>query len=500
MPRSNRALRSTPASLLLALLPAACAGPSIASEPGELEAPRTPNILYILADDLGYGDLGCYGQELIATPHLDALAEGGLRFTDHYAGSTVCAPSRCVLMTGKHTGVCVTRGNNRGPDGYELAIPAEETFLSEVLSAAGYRTACVGKWGLGGPGSTSHPHAVGFERFYGFLNHGHAHNHYPDVLWRDDVLEETGNVVVRGGSSKALGSGVASERVAWANDLFFDEAESFIAASAEDDRPFFLYLALSVPHANNEAGQLLGHMPEENRPQRGQEVPDLGAYADRDWTGPNKGQAAMITRMDARIGDLVSQLAAMGLAEDTFILFSSDNGPHREGGNDPRFFDANGPHRGIKRDLYDGGIRVPMIANWPGTVRPGTTQHVSSFADVLPTVCDLLGDEPPEDVTGLSFAPTLLGSGPQPEHDFLYWEFFEQKGKQAVRRGPWKAVRLRVHEDRSAPVQLFDLRVDPGEQQNVGADHPEVVAELTRLMDGAHVRSPQRRFQFRWER
>ncbi|MEE2941713.1 MAG: arylsulfatase [Planctomycetota bacterium] len=500
MPSSKRAPRPTPAVLLLGLLPAACAGPIAGSGAPEAVAPRTPNVIYILADDLGYGDLGCYGQELIATPHLDALAAGGLRFTDHYSGSTVCAPSRCVLMTGKHTGVCAIRGNNRGPDGYELPIPVEEVFLSEVLSGAGYRTACIGKWGLGGPGSTSHPHAVGFERFFGFLNHGHAHNHFPDVLWRDDVLEETGNVVVRGGSSEALGSGVASKRVAWANDLFFDEAASFIAAGAEDDRPFFLYLALSVPHANNEAGQLLEHMPEEHRPQRGQEVPDLGTYGARDWTGPNKGQAAMITRMDERIGELVSQLSAMELAEDTLILFSSDNGPHREGGNDPRFFDANGPYRGIKRDLYDGGIRVPMIASWPGTVRPGTTQHMSSFADVLPTVCDLLGDPPPEGVTGRSFAPTLLGSAPQPEHDHLYWEFFEQKGKQAVRRGPWKAVRLRVHEDRSAPVQLFDLRSDPGEQRDVAAERPELAAELARLMDGAHVRSPERRFQFRWER
>lgn len=496
MPRSTTAphgLLAAPFTLALA----ACASLDAAAE---APRPRTPNVIYVLADDLGYGDLGCYGQELIETPHLDALAAGGLRFTDHYAGSTVCAPSRCVLMTGKHTGVCVTRGNNRGPDGYELPIPAEETFLSEVLADAGYRTACIGKWGLGGPGSTSHPHAVGFQSFYGFLNHGHAHNHYPDVLWRDDVLEETGNVVVRGGGSAKLGSGVASKRVAYANDLFFDEAEAFIAGRETDDRPFFLYLALSVPHANNEAGRLIEHMPEENRPQRGQEVPELGGYAALDWTGPNKGQAAMITRMDARIGALVAQLESMGLAEDTLIMFSSDNGPHREGGNDPRFFDANGPYRGIKRDLYDGGIRVPMIASWPGTIDAGTSAHVSGFEDVLPTVCDLLGDAPPVGVTGLSFAPTLLGDGDQPRRDFLYWEFFEQKGKQAVRRGPWKAVRLRVHEDRAAAVELYDLRSDPGEERDVAADHPELVAELTRMMDGAHVRSPQRKFQFRWER
>lgn len=460
-----------------------------------------PNIIYILADDLGYGDLGAFGQQRVQTPHLDALAAGGLMLTQHYAGSTVCAPSRCVLMTGKHVGNSYIRGNNRGPDGYELPIPESEVFVSELLKDAGYQTACIGKWGLGGPGSTSHPNAVGFDYFYGFLNHGHAHNHFPDYLWRNDQKVPTGNVMTEASTLDALGKGVAVERKAYAGDLFFREANDFIDRSAKQDQPFFLYLALTVPHTNNEAPRLLEHMPEDARAQRGQEVPSLGRYANEDWPGPQKGTAAMITRMDAGVGELVAKLRAAGIADNTLIIFTSDNGPHAEGGNDPGFFDSNGELRGIKRDLYEGGIRVPTLAYWPGTITPGRTSgHLSGFQDVLPTFCELVGAEKPAGIDGISFLPTLLGSDQQTEHDHLYWEFFEQGGKQAVRWGNWKAVRLRVQRDAAAPIQLYDLTNDLGEQTDVADQHPEVVAHMKRVMDQTRSRSAVEAFQFQWEK
>lgn len=461
-----------------------------------------PNIIYILADDLGYGDLGCYGQTKIQTPVLDRLAANGLKFTDHYAGSTVCAPSRSVLLTGKHVGTTYIRGNNRGPDGYELPIPQSEVLVSEVLKGAGYNTAIIGKWGMGGPDSSSHPNAVGFDFFYGFLNHAHAHNHYPDYLWRNDQEEKLDNVVVRGGRgmNAKLGAGVASKREAYANDLFFEESGAWIAQQAKADAPFFLYLALNVPHANNEANGMLEHMPEANRPQQGQEVPDLGPYAGNGWRGPDQGQAAMITRMDRQIGELVAQLEALGIADDTLIMFTSDNGPHAEGGNRPAFFDANGPYRGIKRDLYDGGIRVPMITYWPGTISPATTDLISGFQDILPTFADLAQVDVPQGVNGISFKPTLLGAGNQPKHAYLYWEFVKQQGKQAVRMGKWKGVRLKVSSDKNAPIQLYDIVADPGETTDVSAQHPAVVKQIAQAMQEARTRSEIPTFQFDWEK
>ncbi len=465
-----------------------------------LGKPARPNIIYILADDLGYGDLGSYGQTLIATPNLDDLAARGLRFTDHYAGSTVCAPSRCVLMTGKHTGVCFMRGNYHGNNGYTLPMPADEPSLPRLMKQAGYKTACIGKWGLGPANSSSDPNTFGFDFFYGFLDQRHAHNHYPDYLWRNNVKEPTGNVMTDASRSGPLGAGVAVKRVAYAGDLFFKESQRWIAEQAKSDEPFFLYLALTMPHANNEANGLVKHLPEEARAQKGQEVPDLGPYADKDWTGPNKGQAAMITRMDAQIGELVKQLEALEIADNTLIMFTSDNGPHTEGGNDATFFDANGPYRGIKRDLYDGGIRVPMIAYWPGVIAPSVTDHISSFDDVLPTVAELIGGTTPASVTGVSFAPTLLGTTGQRQRDYLYWEFFEQQGKQAVRMGKWKGVRLKVQDDPNGPIELYDLSTDPGEQNNVAGEHAEVVAQISTIMREAHTPSQAEVWRYNWER
>ena len=491
--------------LLVMLFALGCSHDRPTNGPAEgtpLGKPTKPNIIYILADDLGYGDLGSYGQQKIATPNLDLLASRGMRFTDHYAGATVCAPSRCVLMTGKHTGVCFMRGNYHDKDtGYTLAMPADEPSLAKLLKQAGYKTACIGKWGLGPPNSTSDPNTFGFDFFYGFLDQRHAHNHYPDYLWRNDRKEPTGNVMTDASRSGPLGAGVAVRRVAYANDLFFKESSDWIDTQAKIGKPFFLYLALTVPHANNEAGGLIDQMPEAAREQRGQEVPDYGPYADKDWTGPNKGQAAMITRFDTQIGELVKQLEALGIADNTLIIFTSDNGPHMEGGNDPTFFDANGPLRGIKRDLYEGGIRVPMIAYWPGTVPSGAVaDHVSSFEDVMPTFAALAHVPVPARATGLSFAPTLLGVGGQDEHRYLYWEFFEAQGKQAVRMGKWKGVRLKVQQDRDSPIQLYDLSTDLGEQNDIAGKHPEIVAQIDAIMRESHTMSQAEQWRYGWEK
>lgn len=463
--------------------------------------PTKPNIIYILADDLGYGDLGSYGQKLIQTPNLDAMAANGLRFTDHYSGSTVCAPSRCVLMTGKHTGQCFTRGNYHDKEtGYTIAMPDSEPSLPKLLQSAGYQTACIGKWGLGPPNSASDPNTFGFNFFYGFLDQRHAHNHYPDYLWRNNKKELTGNIMTEESRVSKLGAGVAVERKAYANDLFFEESSQWIDKQAKDGKPFFLYLALTVPHANNEANRLVKHMPKEAQEQKGQEVPDFGPYADKDWTGPNKGQAAMITRFDKQIGELSKQLEALGVAENTLIVFTSDNGPHAEGGNSPAFFDANGPLRGIKRDLYEGGICVPMIAYWPGTIAPAVTDHISSFEDVLPTFTDLAGVEAPAVITGISFAPTLLGKGNQGQHDYLYWAFYEQGGKQAVRLGKWKGVRIKVAKNANAPIQLYDLSTDLGEQNDIAKDHPGIVAQIKTMMEQAQTPATFEKWQFDWEK
>jgi uncharacterized sulfatase len=448
-------------------------------------AAERPNIIFILADDLGYGELGCYGQKKIATPHLDRMAQEGIRFEQFYAGSTVCAPSRSVLMTGQHLGHTTVRGN-AGKNNLEAqTLNDEDVTIAEVLKSAGYATGLVGKWGLGEVGSTGHPNKQGFDEYFGFLNQHHAHNHYPGFLWRNSERVALSNVVV-GATPDGVdfGEGYSTTRVQYAGDLFFDEAKGFLerhakAALAKDNRrPFFLYLALTVPHANNERTRALGD---------GQEVPDYAPYADRDWKTPDKGQAAMITRMDRQIGELFAQLKTLGIDEQTIVFFSSDNGPHKEGGNDPEFFDANGPVSGLKRSLTDGGIRVPFLARWPGRIQPGTvSQHVGYFGDLMPTLAELAGVPLSAKHDGISFVPTLSGRDrDQKQHEYLYWEFHEGGVSQALLLdGRWKAIRLKKT---SAPIQLFDLRTDLAEAKNVADAHPQIVARAAELMKTARV-------------
>jgi len=431
---------------------------------------RRPNIIFILADDLGYGDLGCYGQKEIKTPNLDKIAAEGMRFTDHYAGSTVCAPSRCVLMTGLHSGHCWIRGNARVP------LRPSDVTVAELLKKAGYTTGIIGKWGLGEAGSTGIPNKKGFDYWFGYLNQRHAHNYYPEFLWRNTEKVRLKNVV------KPVNppGGVATKRVEYSHDLFTQEAVKFVERNK--NRPFFLYLAYTIPHANNEAGK------------KGMEVPSLQPYGDKDWPEPQKGHAAMITRMDRDIGKLMARLQELGLDENTLVMFSSDNGPHREGGNNPDFNDSNGPLRGIKRDLYEGGIRVPLLARWPGKIKAGSvSNYISGFWDFMPTCCELVGMEPPKDIDGISMVPTLRGQDKKQEkHKFLYWEFHEQGKKQAVRIGNWKGIRLNVAKNPDGPIELYNLKEDIGEKHNVADQHPEIVAKMANYMQIA--RTPSERW------
>ncbi len=421
---------------------------------------KKPNIIFILADDLGYGDLGCYGQKKIKTPNLDRMAAQGLRFRQFYAGSTVCAPSRCALMTGLHTGHCRVRGNALVP------LRPEDVTVATLLQNAGYATALIGKWGLGEDATTGVPNRQGFDCFFGYLNQHHAHNSYPDFLWRNQEKVAIPENVVK--------DNVASKRVTHSHDLFTQHALQFIEQSKE--RPFFLYLAYTIPHANNERGRV-----EKN----GIEAPSDELYASEPWPAPQKSLAAAITYMDRDIGRIFDRLRELGIDDNTIVFFSSDNGPHREGGNDPFFFVSMGPLRGFKRSLHDGGVRVPMIVRWPGKSRTGETDHVGAFWDFLPTACELGGAKVPSNLDGISFVPTLLGRE-QKQHDFLYWEFFEGGFQQAIRLGNWKAVRPKL----GGPLELYDLAADIGEKNNIADRHRDVIERLETCLRMARTDSP----------
>ena len=447
-------------SLLFVLVLLAGCGP-------KEEPVKRNNIIFILADDLGYGDLGSYGQSQILTPRLDSMAAAGIRFTNHYSGSTVCAPSRCVLMTGMDTGNCRIRGNKKVP------LQPEDVTLAELLNRAGYKTGIIGKWALGDIGTTGTPDKQGFDYFYGYLNQTRAHNYYTDYLWENGtkILLDNEIEIVQESYAKGIGS-YATKKVDYAHDLFTEKALEFIDSNA--DSTFFLYLPYTIPHANNES-----HFNNEH----GMEVPDYGMYASKDWPEVEKGAAAMITRMDRDIGRILDLLEEKGIAENTIVFFSSDNGPHQEGGHDPDFFDSNGPLRGIKRDLYEGGIRVPLIVYWPGTIVPAVSDHPSAFWDFMPTALDLASVYTPENIDGISFMPTIF-QYQQPAHQFLYWEFHERGKKQAVRMDNYKAIRF-LEEDR---VELYDLATDSGEQSDIAAEQPDVLARMVYHMN--HTRSP----------
>jgi arylsulfatase A-like enzyme len=437
-----------------ALAWALVASPSLAAD--------RPNVVLIVADDLGYGDLGCYGQKTIPTPKLDRLAREGTRFAQAYAGSTVCAPSRCALMTGKHTGHCRVRGNALVP------LQPEDVTIADVLKSAGYATALIGKWGLGEPGTPGLPNRQGFDLFFGYLNQHHAHNYWPDHLWKDETKHSLD------GNKIGPVDNVSVERAQYAPDLFVRQALDYLEANK--DRPFFLELATILPHANNERGRAEGN---------GMEVPELGSFADKDWPAPQKGHAAMIARLDTHVGEVLDKLKKLGLEEKTLVIFTSDNGPHKEGGADPAFFRSSGGLRGYKRALYEGGIRVPILVRWPGHVPEGTTSdQVWAFWDLLPTLAELVDAKAPADLDGVSVFPVLLGKG-QTEHPPLYWEFHEGGFTQAVRMGDWKAVRPKM----GGPIELYDLKTDPAESRDVADDHHDVIARFETFLKTARTES-----------
>jgi len=446
-------------------------------------APLKPNIVYIIADDLGYGDLSCYGQTLFSTPNIDKMAEGGMLFTQHYAGTTVCAPSRSSLMTGQHTGHTPIRGNKEWKPEGQWPIPDSTFTMAEMLKDAGYVTGAFGKWGLGYPGSEGDPNMQGFDEFYGYNCQRLAHNYYPGHLWDNQtkvILEEnTGDKFVQ-----------------YAPKIIHERALQFIENNnpGVSGKPFFLFYPNVIPHA-----ELL--LPEENlaefrgkfepeKAYKGAEPGDNGFRNGSYGTQPESHAAfaAMVTLLDTQVGEIMAKLTELGLEKNTLVIFTSDNGPHMEGGADPDYFNSNGPLKGYKRDLYEGGIRIPMVAFWDGKIVAGTrTDHISAFWDVMPTVAEMAGVDAPKNIDGISFLPTLLGEN-QREHDYLYWEFHEQGGKKALRKDDWKLVQLQV-------LELYDLSKDIGEENNVAAENPEVVKELLELMNGARTESEVFSFQ-----
>jgi len=426
-----------------------------------------PNIIFILADDLGYGDLGCYGQKKILTPNIDALAAEGMRFTNCYAGSTVCAPSRSVLMTGQHTGHTTVRGNTCKRGGIvqdkrrRVNLTDEDVTVAHVLRRAGYRTGLVGKWHLGGYDPTAGPLDRGFDEFYGWLTINLAtelpHLYYPAKRYRNRVLYE-----VKGNQQ--------GKRGYYHTDICTDEAIAFIKNNKAG--PFFLDLSYVNPHSPYLA-------------------PSHGAYADKPWSKDQKTYAAMISYLDNCVGRLMQTLKGEGLEKDTIVFFASDNGPRSSGSTKQtavvKFFDSNGPLRGYKRDMYEGGIRVPMIVRWPDKVPKNKTDDTLwYFADFLPTAAALAGAHTPENIDGINLLPTLLGKNPKMPDRFLYWEFFERGFQQAVRWRNWKAIRLK----QGAALKLYDLSNDVSEAHDVAAQHAQIVAKIEDYLKTARTESP----------
>jgi arylsulfatase len=440
-----------------------------------VDAGGRPNIVFILADDLGFGDLGCYGQKHIRTPNIDKLAAEGMRFTQAYTGNAVCAPSRCCLMTGKHPGHAHVRTNRQWkPDvqwSGQIPLPEGTVTLPKLLKAKGYATGAMGKWGLGSPENSGDPAKQGIDHFFGYYCQAHAHNHYPQYVWRNGA-----KILLDGNDGSATGR-------QYTQDLFESEALRFVRE--HKDGPFFLYLPFTVPHLalqvpDDSLAEYQGKF--EETPYRGKQ------YQPHDT--PRAAYAAMITRMDRTVGRVMDLLKELRLDENTLVMFSSDNGAIGGfAGTDNKFFKSNGDLRGMKGSLYEGGIRTPLIAHWPGRIKPGTTTALpTAFWDVLPTLCEVAGAPVPTDIDGLSFLPTLLGKDRQKRHEFLYWEFPSSGGQQAVRAGKWKAVRQNLAKG-PAGTELYDLEADPAESRNLADAEPAVVKRLEGIMRTEHTPS-----------
>jgi arylsulfatase A-like enzyme len=450
--------------LLLGLLSAKVAG-------------QTPNIIFILADDLGYGDVGCYGQQKIKTPNIDALAKSGIKFTQFYSGSTVCGPARASFMTGLHTGHTPIRGNKTFEPEGQSHLPDSSVTIAMELQKAGYKTAAIGKWSLGFITTSGAPSKKGFETFFGYNCQSLAHNYYPDHIWSNEKrVELPENLTVN---------------AVYSADLFKQKALEYIDEQKKD-KPFFLYLPYTLPHVDltpphdvlyNYYMQLFKEQPLKETDKRNLNKQFVELY-------PHAAFAAMVARLDKYVGEITALVNKKGLAENTIIIFTSDNGPHKEKGGDPDFFNSHGIYRGIKRDLYEGGIRVPLIISWKGKIKPGTTtDHAAALWDFFPTFQQMAKRPVSKSIDGISILPVLLNK-PQPKHDYLYWEFHESGGRQAVRWKNWKAIKLNVSTGKEEPMELYDIIKDPSEKTNIANQNKDIVKKMEAFMKEAHQKNP----------
>lgn len=447
---------------ILFLLPVTCTNGQKTSK---------PNIIFIFADDLGYGDIECYGQQKIETPNIDKLAQRGMKFTQFYSGSTVCAPSRSSFLTGLHTGHTAIRGNVSYPPEGQTPIPDSVITFVNLLQQNGYATAAFGKWGLGYITTSGDPNKKGFDMFYGYNCQTLAHNYYPDHLWNNhDRID------------------FAAKDSVYSADIIHQQALRYLKNTG--DKPFFMYLPYTIPHGEvivphdsiyyyyikkfNEQPVVTKRMYD-GRP--------LGEY-------PHASFAAMITRLDKYVGEIVKLVEEKGIANNTLIFFTSDNGPHKEGGGDPEFFNSNGIYKGIKRDLYEGGIRVPFIAYWPGKIRSSVVDKPAALWDMYPTFLQMAGVPAKKEIDGISLVPTLFQTGRQKQHEYFYWEFHENDGRQAIRWGKWKAIKLAVTKISDPAIELYDLDIDPKEMNNVAAQNPEIVKKMAGLFSKEHQYNP----------
>ena len=448
------------------------------------EKEQLPNIIYILADDLGYGDLSCYGQKKFHTPNIDKLAQQGMLFRQHYSGCTVSAPSRSSLMTGLHTGHTPIRGNKEmSPEG-QLPMPADSYTIAEMLRSKGYATGAFGKWGLGFIGTEGAPDSQGFDEFFGFNCQRLAHNYYPGYLWHNS-------------EKILLHENDSAKKGAYSPDLIHKAAIKFLESNK--NKPFFLFYPTIIPHAELFAKEeymemFRGKLDPEKSFKGADDGPTFrnGAYGSQPEA--HAAFAALVTQLDDYVGEIMTKLEELGLEDNTIVIFTSDNGPHLEAGADPDFFDSNSNLKGYKRDMYEGGIRVPMIVSWPGKVKNGTeTSHISAFWDIMPTLSEITGSENPVETDGISFMPELLGKK-QKQHEYLYWEFHEQGGKVAIRAGDWKGVKLNIDSAPPGIWEVYDLSSDSGENNNVAASNPEIVQKLENILNQAH--KPSENFPF----
>lgn len=451
-------------------------------EKKQVQQDALPNVILIVADDLGYGDLSCYGQTKFSTPNIDKLAKEGMLFTQHYAGAPVCAPARSALLTGMHTGHTTIRGNKKINGKGDFPLSDSDITLAQIYKEKGYVTGIFGKWGLGYPGSGGDVVKKGFDHFFGYYAHLAAHNYYPEFLWNNNEKYYINE-------NKHFRNNIYSPT------LIQDSVLSFIEQNKSD--PFFLFVSTTIPHAELAApAEYIAKYKDtfgKEKPFRGINATIFGAYDSQ--KKPKATFAGMINLLDDQVGEIIKKLKEEGIYENTIIIFTSDNGPHQEGGAAPDFFNSAGGLRGYKRDLYEGGIRVPLIINWPGKIKPGVSDLVSASWDLMPTFADIIEEKQPKNIDGISLYPTVFNtSEKQQQHPYLYWEFYEQGGKQAIRMDNWKLIKLKVKHAINPKVELYDLGKDVSETKDVSSQHPDVVKKMLKLMDEAHT--PSSTFKF----